>query len=114
MVDNGKQNFTANTMQNILSMSRVPHFKIFKEKKKLFSLIKLTMNVIFNKDLFFRSASIARNSNKIYTFVFYIQSSCRAHNARLAEIETKAQSDYLINMARQLGTSTYLYASNMR
>ena len=93
-------------------MSRVPHFKIFKEKKKLFSFIKLTMNVIFNKDLFFRSASIARN--KIYTFVFYIQSSCRAHNARLAEIETKAQSDYLINMARQLGTSTYLYASNMR
>jgi hypothetical protein len=69
------------------------------------------MNVIFNKDLFFRSASIARNSNKIYTFVFYIQSSCRAHNARLAEIETKAQSDYLINMAHDI-TENFLMALN--
>lgn len=100
------------------SISRVPHFKIFKEKKQLscsyrllihLALQKLTMNVIFYKDLFFfRNASITRN--KIYTFLFYIQSSCRAHNARLAETETKAPSDYLINMARQLGTSTYLYA----
>ncbi|VDI10872.1 low affinity immunoglobulin epsilon Fc receptor [Mytilus galloprovincialis] len=34
---------------------------------------------------------------------FVSQSSCRAHNARLAEIETKAQSDILKNLAKTSG-----------
>ncbi|VDI36192.1 Hypothetical predicted protein [Mytilus galloprovincialis] len=34
---------------------------------------------------------------------FVSQSSCRAHNARLAEIETKAQSDILIHLAKTNG-----------
>ncbi|XP_076091117.1 perlucin-like [Mytilus galloprovincialis] len=31
------------------------------------------------------------------------ESSCRAHNARLAEVQSKAQSDYLINMSISVG-----------
>ena len=42
---------------------------------------------------------------------YYFQSSCRAHNAKLAEPEpaNKAQTDYLINMAHITGKGkTYI------
>jgi hypothetical protein len=40
---------------------------------------------------------------------YYFQSSCRAHNAKLAEPANKAQTDYLINMAHITGKGkTYI------
>lgn len=41
---------------------------------------------------------------------FYVlQSSCRAHNARLVEVETKDLSDYLISVAKLLDKSMYSF-----
>ncbi|CAC5389919.1 unnamed protein product [Mytilus coruscus] len=36
-------------------------------------------------------------------FFIITQSSCRAHNSRLAEVQTKAQSDLLMNLAKTNG-----------
>ncbi|CAG2192780.1 unnamed protein product [Mytilus edulis] len=37
-----------------------------------------------------------------YTVLLFLQSSCRGHGGRLAEVTTKAQSDYLISMVKLL------------
>lgn len=43
--------------------------------------------------------------------VFFSQNSCRGHDARLAEVDNKAQSDYLMLMARTLGKGRYSQSS---
>ncbi|XP_071142757.1 perlucin-like protein [Mytilus edulis] len=40
---------------------------------------------------------------------FTAQSSCRAHNARLAEVETKVLADYLISVAKLLNKNVHYW-----